>query len=111
MLYKNIFKNVIKANRSKKYLANRKLRNKKLLILYSFLIVGMFRLIKNKGIKKSIKIFMKNDLLFLIISSYIIIILFFGWIVPITSSVGLAFTPLLTIIAISQVYKSKNRKN
>jgi len=59
------------------------------IILYMFAVLGVWRMRKTK-------------LLFLIISSYIVCVLFFGYIVPVISSIGLIFFPLFLMIGLTQ---------
>lgn len=65
------------------------------ILLYIFAILGLWKL-------------RKTNLVFLIVLSYVVCVLFFGWINLFISSVGLVFAPLLTIISVSQVNKTKN---
>jgi len=66
------------------------------IILYLFAILGVWKL-------------RKTNLVYLISLSYIISILFFGWIHSIAGDVGLVYAPLLTTIAISEIDKKKDR--
>jgi hypothetical protein len=67
------------------------------ILLYLFAILGVWKM-------------KKIDLVYLILSSYIISVLFFGWIHPITGSVGLAYAPFLMMISVYEINKKKRNR-